>query len=398
MSEREPLWLDDPRGAATMRSGTQPNGHDPTPALAPIDPSTLQDVPIPPRQWLVPDWIPMARATSLYGGGGEGKTLLAQMLATACAVGGHWLGLPARQCNSLLLYAEDDLDEMQRRQADINAAYGCSFSDLSAMRWLPRLGEDNALMALDGGRLRHTRLFAELAAIAEAHDVQLIVVDTLADIFTGNENDRGQARAFAQAALGALARQTGGAVLALAHPSLTGSANGSTGSGSTAWKGTFRSQLYLESPASGEGEQSDPDLRAMRRAKANYARRDESIEIRWRAGVFEPTRPVTTGIIASIERRTAERVFMDLLGKVTAEGRFVSDSHQSPQYAARVFSMRPDRERFTKKDFEGAMQRLFAAKEIQIGVHRTPDRKVRNCILPAAAAGAPTAPSGGLSG
>jgi RecA-family ATPase len=59
----------------------------------------------------------MSRATSLYGAGGEGKTLLAQMLATACAVGGNWLGLTVKRCRSLLIFCDDDQDEMHRRQA-----------------------------------------------------------------------------------------------------------------------------------------------------------------------------------------------------------------------------------------------------------------------------------------
>ena len=94
----------------------------------------------------------MKRATSLYGSGGEGKTLLAQTLATACAIGAKWLGLTVRQCNSILFFAEDDIDEMHRRQADINNCYGCDFADLGAMRWLPRLGDDNTLMSFDSNR------------------------------------------------------------------------------------------------------------------------------------------------------------------------------------------------------------------------------------------------------
>ncbi len=117
------------------------------------------------------------------------------------------------------------------------------------------------------------------------------------------------------------------AMLTLAHPSLTGSANGSTGSGSTGWRGTFRSQLYLETPASEEGEPSDPDVRVLRRAKANYARRDETIELRWKEGVFVPLH-APTGILASIERRSAERVFLELLDKVISEGRYVSAANE----------------------------------------------------------------------
>lgn len=137
------------------------NGRGPKPEtpLVSVNPVELNGIPVPGRQWLVPDWIPIARATSMYGAGGEGKTLLALQLATACAIGEKWLGLPVRQCNSLLLFAEDDLAEMHRRQEDINAHYGCTFADLEAMRWLPRLGEDNVLMNVEGGRSQQTPLF-----------------------------------------------------------------------------------------------------------------------------------------------------------------------------------------------------------------------------------------------
>jgi hypothetical protein len=195
------------------------------PLLLPVNPATLEGLPVPERHWLVPHWIPMSRATSLYGGGGEGKTLLAQLLATACAIeGGKWVGLPVKRCNVLLFFCEDDIKEMHRRQADINAYYRCTFADLDAMRWLPRLGDDNTLMVFDNGRACPTPLFDQLLSAAKDHHAELVVTDTLADIFAGDENDRGQSRLFAQSALGHLARQTGAASLTLAHPSLSGSA------------------------------------------------------------------------------------------------------------------------------------------------------------------------------
>jgi RecA-family ATPase len=173
------------------------------------------------------------------------------------------------------------------------------------MRWLPRLGDDNALMTFEAGRARLTEFFHEVLRVALEHGAQLIVVDTLDDVFVGNENDRAQARAFAQAALGRLARETGAAVVALAHPSRTGMNSGSGESGSTAWIGTFRSLIYLSSPKPEEGDQSDPDARILTRVKSNAARRDETIELRWQDGVFVRTGP-PTGILGSIERRNAE--------------------------------------------------------------------------------------------
>jgi RecA-family ATPase len=198
-------------------------------------------------------------------------------------------------------------------------------------------------------------------------------------VFGGNENDRGQARAFAQAALGYLARETGGAVIVLAHPSRAGMNSGSGESGSTAWVGTFRSQLYLASPKPGAGEPPDPDARTLTRKKSNAARRDETIELRWRDGVFVRTGP-PIGILGSIIRRNAEEVFLDLLDKVTAEGRHVSDSNRAPNYAPKLFTMRPDRQGFKEPDFARAMQALFSTKKICIGQYRGANRHEHDCI------------------
>lgn len=351
----------------------------PNRGLNAIDPASLAGIPVPPRQWLVPDWVPQHRATVLYGAGGEGKTLIAQQLATACALGEPWLGLPVVTCNSLLLSCEDDLEEMHRRQEDINVLYGCSFDSLGAMRWLPRLGEDNALMVFDGGRPRLTPLFEELVETAKDHEARLVIVDTLADVFTGNENDRGQARAFAQQVLGHLARKIEGAALALAHPSRSGVTSGSGDSGSTGWVGTFRSQLYLSTPRSDpESEPSDPDLRVLARRKSNNARRGDEIELRWQDGVLVPTRE--TGILGWIERKTAKRVFLELFDKVSAEGRYVSDSPHAGNYAPKLFAGRPERERFRLGDFKQAMEELFAETALVIGTYKGSNRTSYRCI------------------
>jgi RecA-family ATPase len=363
----EEAWPDDAETVDERSAQQKRNGHagddQSGEPLAPIDPATLDGAPVPLRQWLVPDWVPMARATALYGAGGEGKTLLGQMLATACAIGVQWLGLPVQRCNSLLFFCEDDLDEMHRRQDDINRHLGCTFADLGAMRWLPQLGADNALMTFSEGRPLRTPVFDQVLDAAAAHGAKLIIADTLADVFSGNENDRGQARAFAQSALGFLARATHGAVIALAHPSRSGMNSGSGESGSTAWIGTFRSQLYLSTPEVDKGEPPDPNARVLTRKKSNAARRDESIELRWRDGVFVPIH-APAGIIGSIERRTCERVFLDLLDKTTAEKQPVSSNSKAGNYAPRLFASRPDRERFGKADFERAMQALFASGKL----------------------------------
>src|SRR5262249_40037243 len=51
-----------------------------------FNPAALQGQPIPPLRELVSRWAPKSRVIALYGWPGSGKTLLAQMLATAAAL------------------------------------------------------------------------------------------------------------------------------------------------------------------------------------------------------------------------------------------------------------------------------------------------------------------------
>jgi RecA-family ATPase len=356
--------------------------------LVVVDPVSLLGTTAPPRQWLVRDWIPMFRVTAIYGAGGEGKTLLGQMLATACAIDKPWLGLKTRQCNSVLLYCEDDLDEMHRRQQDINQLYGCGFEDLGAMKWVPRLGHDNALATFHDGRTLRSYLFDQLLAAGKAHEAQLVVTDTLADVFAGNENDRAQARAFSQGVLGLLARELKSAVLVFGHPSRAGINTGSGESGSTAWLGTFRSQIYLSTPKADDGAVSDPDARELTRKKANAARRDDTIELRWKDGVFiTPTMSTSaSGIVGSIMRRGAREVFLHLLDAVIAEGRHVSESPHARNYAPKLFAQRPEREGFRQADFKRAMEELYSQKVIANDTYKGPNRYKYECIVRASQA------------
>jgi AAA domain-containing protein len=63
---------------------TSPN---PTPTFSRIiNPAEWEGLPVPPRKWIVPDYIPDATVTMLAGDGGTGKSLLAMQLAVGRAV------------------------------------------------------------------------------------------------------------------------------------------------------------------------------------------------------------------------------------------------------------------------------------------------------------------------
>ena len=164
-----------------------------------VDPTSLQNAKVPERRWIVQDWIPDGVVTGLYGSGGLGKTLAAQQLLTASAIGKPWLGRPVVYMQSMGVFCEDSAEELHRRQADINRLYEVNFADLGAMRWLPRLGYNNLLMTFDHGEPKLTAFFGRLVREARAFGARLAVIDTVADCFGGDENNRGQVRQFIQA-------------------------------------------------------------------------------------------------------------------------------------------------------------------------------------------------------
>lgn len=358
------------------------NGFERHPLLEPIeilDFVRLQGRPVLPQEWIVPRWVPAnGKVTGIQGSGGSGKTLLAQMLGTAAVIGKPWFGLPVKPVRVLGLFCEDDEGDVHRRQAAINQHYGCEFSDLEDMHALPRLGHDNSLMHFDGIHPEPTPFFYQLRTAAIEFGAELVLVDTVADVFTGNQNDSGHVRTFVQHALGRLARDIRGSVVAVGHPSRAGQNDRSGESGSVQWDATCRSRLYLE-----RAPDSDTDARVLTRKKSNYAARDETMELQWQTGVFvRIDQPALSGIFASIERRKEERVFVELLDKLESEGRPVSASRNAGNFAPKIFASRPAAERqgLVRGDFHRAMEALFSDNSITTAPYGPPSAATRKII------------------
>jgi RecA-family ATPase len=239
----------------------------------------------------------------------------------------------------------------------IVTAYGCEYRLLAAMPMLARMGEDNLLMVFDSkGRGELTPFYNQVRELALDIRAKLIGVDTAADTFGGNENDRGQVRQFVQRALGGLARDTCGSLVLLAHPSVAGMASGEGTGGNTGWSNAFRSRLYTERPKAVDGEDTDPDARVLSRKKANYASRDDAILMRWVNGVLTIPPPA-----ANAFRPLCEDVYLSLLESCTASGNTPSPKFSASTYAPTMFSKlsKAQRQGYHKGEFERAQTALF---------------------------------------
>lgn len=331
----------------------------------------LEGRPVPARQWLVHNMIPMNTVTLLSGDGGTGKSLLALQLAVSAATGKSWLNEGVEKKRALFLSAEDDDDELHIRLASICRTMGLRFADLDRLTIRSLAGED-ALLAVESKiALMQTALFDEIEARAKDEQPSLIVLDTLADMFPANENDRAAVRQFIGILRGLALRQKCAVVL-LSHPSLTGLSSGTGTSGSTAWNNSVRSRLYLERIIQ-DGYEADPDKRILHTKKNNYGRIGGEVSLTWREGVF--TRDAEPqGLDRLAANAKAERVFLHLLREVTLQGRKVNSSGGA-NHAAKVFAEHPNSEGCTKKALKSAMEKLLSDGKVKVVEGGPPSRR-----------------------
>jgi RecA-family ATPase len=351
--------------------------------LAFINPADWHNVPVPDREWWLEGLVPMGQVTILNGDGGVGKSLLGEQLAAAGAMQCETLGLRPMPGRTMYIGAEDDADEFHRRLADIVEVHQRQLSDLTDFRLLP-LADRDALLSVPerDGTMKPTALWTQIAEESRAFSPKLIVLDTSADLFGGDEVKRAQVRQFI-AMLRKLAIEIRCAILLLSHPSLTGMQSGTGSSGSTAWNNSARSRLYLTRA------KDDDDLRILTTVKSNYGKVGSEIHMRWQNGAFvlddgKPSRE------AGILNRRADEVFVDVLSKLNRQGQRLSPN-PSATHAPKIIAAHPDAKGVSKKSLAEAMQRLLDAGTIRIVEEGPPSRRYRRLLVAAEMHGADAA-------
>jgi RecA-family ATPase len=347
-----------------------------------IDMSTWDATPAPPRQWSVYDRIPARQPALLSGEGSIGKTILELQLCVAHALGRDWIGSLPEKRPAIYYGAEDDADELHRRLEAITDLYGVAFKDLGDLHLLSFAGED-ALLGVPNrsGQIVPTQLYERLLeAVRDIKPVH-VGIDTSADVFGGNEIDRGQVRQFVSL-LRKLAMTCNGSVVLLAHPSLEGIKSGSGISGSTGWHNSVRARMYFRSARIVDDE-PDTGLRELEFKKNNYGPVAETLKLEYSNGIFRPLRIASPIEQKAVERRV-EELFIVIFRKLIAQGwvAFSPKKRAAEEYTPRMIAKHPDAVtlNFKERDFEGAMDRLIAADRLHVTTVKT-DRKPRERLV-----------------
>ncbi|MBR0809352.1 AAA family ATPase [Bradyrhizobium japonicum] len=372
---------DNGRGSSSFRAPASPQNNTDE-SVASLDISGWDEAEVPQRDWAVRDRIIRRAVTLLSGEGGVGKSILTLQLACAHVLARDWFGSLPEPGPAIYLDAEDDEAELHFRLEAIRAHLGVTFADLKdgGLHLMPLAGKDALLGVPDrAGVIQPTPLFERLLLLATNIKPVIIVLNSAADLFAGNENNRSEVRQF----IGLLRRlgiASGGGVVLTSHPSLSGIASNSGLSGTTGWNNSARGRMFFKA-AETEGEVRNRDQRELIVMKSNYGPTGETIRMVWRNGLFVPVSAPST-IERAVAERKVEDLFMGLLARFSHEGRNVSDK-TGTNYAPAKFAAEPEAMavRCSKQALVEAMQRLFTADKIKVREEGPPSHRRSRLVI-----------------
>lgn len=324
--------------------------------------------PAPPREWHVKDWIPAKTVHLMGGDGGTGKSLLALQLAVATGTKAEWLGHEIHKPGVALYYgAEDDQDEIHRRLQEV-----CEGMDVDpheyagCVQWRSAIAEDTVFAVLDqSGRVKPTPLMKRIDS--EIADVRpsVVVLDTLANLHALDPNSQEQAKAFVSLLIG-ICQRHGCTIILLAHPSRSGMATGNGDGFSVGWNNSARSRSYLSAST------DNPAIKILTSKKANYGPTGLQIKMEWQNGIFRQVNDEYA------DASVAQSVFLEILDRLTSEGRFYG-AVPAANYAPARFAEEPEAHdaSLTKAQMATAMKAMLKAGILTIEDYETEDRKSR---------------------
>lgn len=317
----------------------------------------------PPKfEWIWDHWLSW-HPTGLWGRGGIGKSLLAQQIETACAIGRPLWGTSCAPIHVLAWHCEDDRDEIWRRQDRICKRLGINFTMLNNLHIDARCGMENALFTTVYGRPAWTPLYEELREQVNDYDAQVLVLDNISQIFGGNVNDQHHVTTFVNGIIG-LGRGKQFCPILLGH---VAKAQGSEWAGNMAWENAVRMRWYLaeklpdeagadltESGTEGTG------TRFLCKRKANYTQNDY-VQFEFDDGVFAVRNQEDLsrgGTMDGLRAMRAKTVVLQAVERMAGMGIYGSDVKSANYLPSKILELKLA-DGLTKLEIRAAMNALL---------------------------------------
>jgi len=197
-----------------------------------ITPEDAISQPAPPK-WLVRGLLEQAVVADIFGASGSLKSFLGLSVGLAVSSGEPWFGRDVDQGAVAYLAGEGHRGVRRRVKAWSvkNGPIGRFFTASGALSVM-----DNEQFAL---------LIEGLDAVHKAHELRLVIVDTLARWSAGAEENSAKDMGMFAARLDAIKDRYGCAVVVVHH---TGHAHGERARGSSAWYGALDASMRVERP------------------------------------------------------------------------------------------------------------------------------------------------------
>jgi AAA domain/Bifunctional DNA primase/polymerase, N-terminal/Primase C terminal 2 (PriCT-2) len=380
---------DEPQSRATVPSEKviQPEGpaaKEPSekPARFPMQWTELEAKDPPLRVWRINHWL-TSGPTLLAGAGGVGKTLIAQTIATALALGRRFLDdVSGGPMVTLFWACEDDHDELWRRQVAICRYFDIKLSDLEGKLIIePRLGRENTLLAVAYSAPVWTALSSELIEQIQDYKAEAAFIDNIGQTFGGNENDRHHVTMFINGLTGLVLNRPFTSVL-MGHPAKN---VGSEFSGSTAWENAVRMRWYMGHELPDEKKEEgappeDPNVRYLCKRKTNYTIKDYR-KLTYLDGVFQPEAQegeFSRRYNYTSRNEGAEECVLEALKRLAEVAIRSSDGRTSPDYLPKKMRDMKLAGDFTPRELADALGRLrLSGRIIEGAVGKFDNRTVK---------------------
>lgn len=350
---------------------------------------SIPTMPPPPRDYVWQGRMVAGHAYTLGGFGGVSKSQAALQLAASIALGENFGNIAAKKGAALLIFGEDDIEEITRRLGAYAVHENLTASQRGELekniRIFGLVGEDTRLTITIERALICTSFAAKIiAAAAELAEqskepVRLIVLDH-AGLFHGGDFNAREDVSLTMRIVNHIAHETGAAVLLLAHSpkgaSTAESSDATAIAGSTTFVDQTRGAFILatmrkpEAKALGIPEAMRQQYVSFVVVKNNYGKTGEvswftrTSPPGWEVGVLAPV-----NLLPSVKSTTPNGATAELIE------RFISE--HPGQYSKNSIRSRSGKDgplKASKPDVEATIEDLLAAGDL---ITRSPTEEER---------------------